>query len=47
MHRPVPDTDIDQTLGALTDLVQQGKVRYASSKRSSNSHRSATMPARR
>jgi len=27
MHRPVPDTDLDETLGALTDLVQQGKVR--------------------
>jgi aryl-alcohol dehydrogenase-like predicted oxidoreductase len=28
MHRPDPQTDIDETLGALTDLVQQGKVRY-------------------
>jgi aryl-alcohol dehydrogenase-like predicted oxidoreductase len=27
IHRPEPDTDIDQTLGALTDLVSQGKVR--------------------
>jgi aryl-alcohol dehydrogenase-like predicted oxidoreductase len=27
MHRPDPETDIDETLGALTDLVQQGKVR--------------------
>ncbi|GAA3391875.1 aldo/keto reductase [Cryptosporangium minutisporangium] len=27
MHRPDPDTDIDETLGALSDLVQQGKVR--------------------
>jgi aryl-alcohol dehydrogenase-like predicted oxidoreductase len=27
IHRPEPDTDIDQTLGALTDLVQAGKVR--------------------
>ena len=27
MHRPVPGTDIDETLGALTDLVRQGKVR--------------------
>ncbi|MET0953417.1 MAG: aldo/keto reductase [Aeromicrobium sp.] len=26
-HRPDPDTDIDETLGALTDLVSQGKVR--------------------
>src|SRR5437763_11991808 len=28
IHRPEPDTDIDETLGALTDLVHQGKVRY-------------------
>ncbi|HVU90660.1 MAG TPA: aldo/keto reductase [Jatrophihabitans sp.] len=27
VHRPDPDTDIDQTLGALTDLVRSGKVR--------------------
>lgn len=27
MHRPDPDTDLDETLGALTDLVRQGKVR--------------------
>jgi aryl-alcohol dehydrogenase-like predicted oxidoreductase len=26
-HRPDENTDIDETLGALTDLVQQGKVR--------------------
>ena len=31
MHRPVPDTDIDETLGALNDLVRQGKVRYIGS----------------
>src|SRR5215213_3260498 len=31
MHRPVPGVDIDETLGALTDLVQQGKVRYIGS----------------
>jgi aryl-alcohol dehydrogenase-like predicted oxidoreductase len=31
MHRPVADTDIDETLGALTDLVRQGKVRYIGS----------------
>src|SRR5215207_3810288 len=31
MHRPVPNTDIDETLDALTDLVQQGKVRYIGS----------------
>ena len=28
VHRPEPDTDIDETLGALTDLVHAGKVRY-------------------
>src|SRR5690349_14873722 len=28
VHRPDPHTDYDETLGALTDLVQQGKVRY-------------------
>ncbi len=27
VHRPERDTDIDETLGALTDLVRQGKVR--------------------
>jgi len=27
IHRPEPDTDIDQTLGALSDLVAAGKVR--------------------
>jgi aryl-alcohol dehydrogenase-like predicted oxidoreductase len=27
VHRPTPDTDLDETLGALTDLVHQGKVR--------------------
>ena len=28
VHRPTPETDVDETLGALTDLVHQGKVRY-------------------
>ncbi len=28
IHRPEPDTDIDETLGALTDLVRAGTVRY-------------------
>ncbi|MEA2280563.1 MAG: hypothetical protein QOK21_1170 [Solirubrobacteraceae bacterium] len=27
IHRPEPETDIDETLGALSDLVLQGKVR--------------------
>ena len=31
IHRPEENTDIDETLGALTDLVQQGKVRYIGS----------------
>lgn len=31
IHRPSPDTDIDETLGALTDLVRAGKVRYVGS----------------
>ena len=30
-HRPAANTDIEETLGALTDLVQQGKVRYIGS----------------
>src|SRR4051794_19300082 len=28
IHRPEQDTDIHETLGALSDLVHQGKVRY-------------------
>src|ERR1700745_4147905 len=28
IHRPDPNTDIDETLGALSDLVHQGKIRY-------------------
>jgi aryl-alcohol dehydrogenase-like predicted oxidoreductase len=28
IHRPDPNTDIDETLGALTDLIRAGKVRY-------------------
>jgi aryl-alcohol dehydrogenase-like predicted oxidoreductase len=31
IHRPEPDTDIDETLGALPDLVTAGKVRYIGS----------------
>jgi aryl-alcohol dehydrogenase-like predicted oxidoreductase len=31
IHRPEQDTDIDETLGALTDLVRAGKVRYIGS----------------
>ncbi|MBK9713978.1 MAG: aldo/keto reductase [Kouleothrix sp.] len=28
VHRPDPDVPVEETLGALTDLVRQGKVRY-------------------
>jgi aryl-alcohol dehydrogenase-like predicted oxidoreductase len=28
VHRPEPDTDFDETLGALSDLVRAGKIRY-------------------
>jgi aryl-alcohol dehydrogenase-like predicted oxidoreductase len=31
IHRPEEDTNIDETLGALSDLVHQGKVRYIGS----------------
>jgi aryl-alcohol dehydrogenase-like predicted oxidoreductase len=38
IHRPEPDTDIDETLGALTDLVRAGKVRYIGSSTFPASH---------
>jgi aryl-alcohol dehydrogenase-like predicted oxidoreductase len=28
VHRPSQDTDVEETLSALTDLVRQGKIRY-------------------
>jgi aryl-alcohol dehydrogenase-like predicted oxidoreductase len=31
IHRPEVDTDIDETLGALSDLISAGKVRYIGS----------------
>jgi aryl-alcohol dehydrogenase-like predicted oxidoreductase len=31
IHRPDPETDVDETLAGLTDLIRQGKVRYAGS----------------
>jgi aryl-alcohol dehydrogenase-like predicted oxidoreductase len=31
IHRPEEDTDIDETLGVLSDLIHQGKVRYIGS----------------
>jgi aryl-alcohol dehydrogenase-like predicted oxidoreductase len=31
IHRPEADTDVDETLGALTDLVRAGKIRYLGS----------------
>jgi aryl-alcohol dehydrogenase-like predicted oxidoreductase len=38
VHRPRTDTDIEETLGALTDLVHQGKVRYLGSSTFPASH---------
>ena len=31
VHRPRDDTDVEETLSALTDLVHQGKIRYIGS----------------
>ena len=31
IHRPDPEVDHEETLGALSDLVRQGKIRYAGS----------------
>ncbi len=31
VHRPEPETDVEETLGALSDLVHQGKIRYIGS----------------
>jgi aryl-alcohol dehydrogenase-like predicted oxidoreductase len=31
VHRPDPSVPLDETLGALTDLIRSGKVRYAGS----------------
>jgi aryl-alcohol dehydrogenase-like predicted oxidoreductase len=31
IHRPDPEVDVDETLAGLTDLIRQGKVRYAGS----------------
>ena len=31
IHRPDPAMDVDETLAGLTDLIRQGKVRYAGS----------------
>ena len=31
VHRPSPVMDVEETLGALTDLVRQGKIRYIGS----------------
>ncbi len=38
VHRPSPLMDVEETLGALTDLVRQGKVRYLGSSSYSGSH---------
>jgi len=31
IHRPDPSCDVDETLAALSDLIHQGKIRYAGS----------------
>jgi aryl-alcohol dehydrogenase-like predicted oxidoreductase len=31
LHRPDPETDIEETLGVLTDLIKEGKIRYIGS----------------
>jgi aryl-alcohol dehydrogenase-like predicted oxidoreductase len=31
LHRPDAHADIDETLGAVTDLIHQGKVSYIGS----------------
>jgi aryl-alcohol dehydrogenase-like predicted oxidoreductase len=31
VHRPEPETDVEETLGALSDLVRQGRIRYLGS----------------
>src|SRR5919198_5235490 len=31
IHRPEPDSDLEETLGVLTDLQRKGKIRYAGS----------------
>jgi aryl-alcohol dehydrogenase-like predicted oxidoreductase len=38
IHRPSPDTDVEETLGAVSDLVTQGKVRYIGSSTFPASH---------
>ena len=38
VHRPDPTADIDETLGALTDLVRAGKIRYFGSSTYPASH---------
>ena len=47
IHRPDPHADVDETLGVLTDLVRQGKVRYVGSSISprSRSSRPSGSPA--
>ena len=46
IHRYDPDVDIEETLGALTDLVRQGKVRV-SARRPSHPRRSCGASGRR
>ena len=44
VHRPRTDTDVEETLDALSDLVHQGKVRYigSSSRRGSSTRPTST-----
>ena len=47
IHRPDPSADIDETLGALTDLVRAGKIRYfgSSTSRPTRSSRRSGWPS--
>ena len=43
LHRPDPDTDIEETLAALTDLIRSGKVRaIGASQTSASAHPGVT-----
>lgn len=51
VHRPDPHTDLGETLGALSDLVRAGKIRYFGTSTfgccgTPASHRSSSGPAR-
>jgi aryl-alcohol dehydrogenase-like predicted oxidoreductase len=46
IHRPDPETDIEETLAALSDLIRDGKVRASGSGPSSRPTRSSTAASR-